>query len=137
VAPAAVWRVSCDIAQSYHLSAAIVWLTFIHAGLMNNIDLDGRAAVVTGGGKGIGLAIAQRFRASGAKVSLWDADGESLCRITGLDEFHAVEVDVTDEDKHRSINGCSRLASPCDGLACAARLSRALPRRRLGRRWDG
>ncbi len=88
MAPAAVWRVSCDIAHSYHLSAAIVWLTFIHAGLMNNIDLDGRAAVVTGGGKGIGFAIAQRFRASGAKVSLWDADGESLRRITGSDEFH-------------------------------------------------
>ncbi len=80
------------------MSAAIVRLTFIQAGVMNNIDLDGRAAIVTGGAKGIGLAIAHRFRASGAEVSLWDADGESLRRIAGSDEFHAVEVDVTDED---------------------------------------
>ncbi len=65
---------------------------------MNNIDLKGRGAVITGGAKGIGLAIAQRFRASGANVSLWDADGESLRRMTSADGFHGVEVDVTDED---------------------------------------
>ncbi|MEZ5658745.1 MAG: 3-oxoacyl-ACP reductase FabG [Burkholderiaceae bacterium] len=39
---------------------------------MNQIDLAGRTAVVTGGGAGIGLAVAQRLAASGARVAIWD-----------------------------------------------------------------
>jgi 3-oxoacyl-[acyl-carrier protein] reductase len=45
---------------------------------MNQIDLQGKNAVVTGGARGIGLAIAQRLLASGARCSLWDLDGEAL-----------------------------------------------------------
>ena len=64
---------------------------------MNNIDLNGRGAVITGGARGIGLAIAQRFKASGAKVSLWDVDPDALARVGGPDGFHGAQVDVTDE----------------------------------------
>ena len=39
---------------------------------MNTLDLNGRTAIITGAAQGIGLAIAQRFVASGAKVALWD-----------------------------------------------------------------
>lgn len=35
-----------------------------------NIDLQGRAAVITGGSKGLGLAMARRFAASGADVAI-------------------------------------------------------------------
>jgi NAD(P)-dependent dehydrogenase (short-subunit alcohol dehydrogenase family) len=45
---------------------------------MNRIDMDGRIAVVTGGARGIGLAIAQRAAASGARVALWDRDATRL-----------------------------------------------------------
>jgi len=45
---------------------------------MNRLDLDGRCAVITGGAAGIGLAIAQRMVASGARVSLWDRDAPAL-----------------------------------------------------------
>jgi len=39
---------------------------------MNTLDLNGHTAIITGAAQGIGLAIAQRFVASGAKVALWD-----------------------------------------------------------------
>jgi 3-oxoacyl-[acyl-carrier protein] reductase len=41
---------------------------------MNQIDLKGRKAVVTGGAQGIGFSIAARLIASGATLSLWDRD---------------------------------------------------------------
>jgi 2-dehydro-3-deoxy-L-rhamnonate dehydrogenase (NAD+) len=67
---------------------------------VNRIDLDGRRAVVTGGGQGIGRAIAERLLASGAAVALWDRD-RSLVEATrtalaGQGDVLAVAVDVTD-----------------------------------------
>ena len=45
---------------------------------MNQIDLSNRVAIVTGGARGIGYAVAQRFLQSGANVALWDQDAERL-----------------------------------------------------------
>jgi 3-oxoacyl-[acyl-carrier protein] reductase len=45
---------------------------------VNQLDLEGRVAVITGGARGIGYAIAQRAIRSGAAVSLWDVDGDAL-----------------------------------------------------------
>jgi 3-oxoacyl-[acyl-carrier protein] reductase len=45
---------------------------------MNQLDLNGRVAVVTGGAQGIGLAVARRMLDSGAAVALWDIDGARL-----------------------------------------------------------
>jgi 3-oxoacyl-[acyl-carrier protein] reductase len=45
---------------------------------MNQLDVRGRVAVVTGGASGIGLAIARRLLASGARLSLWDLSAEAL-----------------------------------------------------------
>ena len=45
---------------------------------MNQIDLNGRVAIVTGGAQGIGLATARRMLASGATVQLWDIDAAML-----------------------------------------------------------
>jgi 3-oxoacyl-[acyl-carrier protein] reductase len=62
----------------------------------------GRSAVVTGGARGIGLAVAQRLAAGGAKVALWDLDGVALSKATGQMEgapaIAACRLDLTDED---------------------------------------
>ena len=42
---------------------------------MNKLDLEGRVAVITGGARGIGRAVAERMAASGADAVLWDQDG--------------------------------------------------------------
>ncbi len=47
---------------------------------MNQLDFDGRTAVVTGGAAGIGFAVAQRLVASGARVALWDRDAAALAK---------------------------------------------------------
>ncbi|HEV2739207.1 MAG TPA: SDR family NAD(P)-dependent oxidoreductase [Candidatus Elarobacter sp.] len=49
---------------------------------MNQLDVRGRVAVVTGGASGIGLAIARRLLASGARLSLWDASADALHDVT-------------------------------------------------------
>ena len=45
---------------------------------MNQMDFRSRCAVVTGGAAGIGLAVAKRIAASGARVALWDRDEHAL-----------------------------------------------------------
>jgi 2-dehydro-3-deoxy-L-rhamnonate dehydrogenase (NAD+) len=44
---------------------------------MNQLDLQGRVAVVTGGARGIGRAAVRRALQSGAAVSLWDVDRDT------------------------------------------------------------
>jgi NAD(P)-dependent dehydrogenase (short-subunit alcohol dehydrogenase family) len=48
--------------------------------LGNQINLQGRKAIVTGGASGLGLATAIRLLRSGAYVALWDLDPEVLAR---------------------------------------------------------
>ena len=66
---------------------------------MNKIDLTHRTAIVTGGARGIGLAIATRLLESGASVSLWDVDPVALAQAAGalksLGTVHPAVVDVT------------------------------------------
>ena len=66
---------------------------------MNQIDLRGRGAVVTGAARGIGYACAERLAASGAKVSLWDVDAAALADAAKkLGGAHTVVVDITSEE---------------------------------------
>lgn len=67
---------------------------------MNRIDLSGRFAVVTGGAQGLGFAIARRLAASGARISLWDRDGDlaqAAAREIGADT-DVQPVDQTDAE---------------------------------------
>jgi len=62
---------------------------------MNQIDLSGRGAVVTGGASGLGYAIAERFRASGARVAIWDLNFPDS-RKDILQGFDLIRADVSD-----------------------------------------
>lgn len=68
---------------------------------MNKIDLQGRVAVITGGARGIGYAIAERMLISGAVVSLWDLDNTQLKKATeqlsASGKVSAETLDLTDE----------------------------------------
>ena len=54
----------------------------------------GRSAIVTGGAAGIGLAIAARLAAEGARVSLWDLNADALA--TARAEAKAVDTQALD-----------------------------------------
>jgi 3-oxoacyl-[acyl-carrier protein] reductase len=78
---------------------------------MNKIDLAGRVAVVTGGARGIGLALAQRAAASGATIVLWDRDADRLAQaVAALPGASSVTLDVTDEAAVRDAAGQTEAA---------------------------
>jgi 3-oxoacyl-[acyl-carrier protein] reductase len=57
---------------------------------MNSYDLNGKSALVTGAAKSVGRAIAELFRASGARVTIWDRAAADIPGMT------AAVVDITD-----------------------------------------
>ena len=69
---------------------------------MNQIDLKGRNAVVTGGAQGIGRAVTERFLRSGASVAIWDHDAglsqKTAAELSSLGKVIAVLADVTSWD---------------------------------------
>ena len=69
---------------------------------MNQLDMKGRVAVVTGGAQGIGYAVAQRMLQSGATVSLWDVNevqlGKARETLSRSGEVGIQVVELTDEN---------------------------------------
>ncbi len=81
---------------------------------MNQIDLQGRRAAVTGAAQGIGRAVAERFLASGAAVALWDSDAalveQTREELSAQGEVQAVVMDVTDPGSVEAAVGATTTA---------------------------
>lgn len=95
------------------------------------MKIDGQAAVVTGGASGLGAATARALTAAGAKVALFDLNGElgePLAReIGGLFQ----ECDVASEDSARAAfaggqaaHGPARILVNCAGIGTFAKTMR-------------
>ena len=68
---------------------------------MNQLDLKGRVAVVTGGAQGIGYATSERLLKSGASVVMWDIDAgklaEACTSLASLGSVSGFVVELTDD----------------------------------------
>ena len=67
--------------------------------MTNHYDLDGQVAVITGGAKGIGYACALRLAASGARIAIWDIDGNGADSAAAtIEGARGMPCDVADFD---------------------------------------
>ena len=92
------------------------------------MDVNGVAAVVTGGASGLGEATARKLASQGAKVAIFDRNAERGEKVAEEIGGTFCEVDVTSDDsvsagfeKARAANGQERILVNCAGVANAAK----------------
>ena len=93
------------------------------------MHLDGQAAMVTGGGSGLGAATAQRLARAGCRVAVLDINQSaaevSAQRIGGLGIVCDVADAVSAEEavgEARAAHGPARLLVNCAGIGVAGRI---------------
>jgi NAD(P)-dependent dehydrogenase (short-subunit alcohol dehydrogenase family) len=93
------------------------------------MNIDGVAAIVTGGASGLGAATARRLAAAGARVTIFDLNaslGNAVAREIGC---HFVPVNVTDEaaveaaiGEAEELHGKARILVNCAGIGPPAKV---------------
>ncbi|MBW4093580.1 MAG: SDR family NAD(P)-dependent oxidoreductase [Proteobacteria bacterium] len=93
------------------------------------MDMNGQAAIVTGGGSGLGAATAAALAAAGAKVAVLDRNGAAAEAVAARIGGHAGTVDVTDPAgataalaAAEAALGPPRLLVNCAGIGNAGRI---------------
>ncbi|WP_116047622.1 SDR family oxidoreductase [Amycolatopsis palatopharyngis] len=82
-------------------------------------ELDGAGVVITGGGGGIGAAMARRFTAEGARVVVADLDGEAVTAVAEEVGATAITTDVASEAGVEALVSGAREALGEIDLYCA------------------
>lgn len=78
---------------------------------------EGRTALVTGGGSGIGAATARRLAAEGAQVVIGDVNLDAAREVAAEIDATAIELDVTDvAGAHEAITAIAAELAPIDIL---------------------
>ncbi len=92
------------------------------------MDIKGIAAVVTGAASGLGEATARALAAKGAKVAIFDRDGDKGAKVASEIGGIFCECDVTSDEKvaaafekARAAHGQERVLVNCAGVANAAK----------------
>ncbi|UYY79533.1 SDR family NAD(P)-dependent oxidoreductase [Sphingomonas sp. R1] len=87
----------------------------------------GRAAVITGGASGLGLAVARRIVAEGGSVALWDLNPDQLAvAAEELGGAHVEQLDVSDaEAVTRAAEATAAALGKIDILVCSAGITGA------------
>ena len=92
------------------------------------MDVNGVAAVVTGGASGLGEATARELARRGARVAVFDRDAQRGEQVAGEIGGVFCEVDVTSDEKvkaafekARAAHGQERILVNCAGVANAAK----------------
>ncbi len=93
------------------------------------MDVAGHAAVVTGGGSGMGAATGRALAAAGAKVALLDVNKEAADAVAAEIDGLALDCDVRDGAAAeqaiaaaREAHGAARIAVNCAGIATGGRI---------------
>jgi len=94
------------------------------------MKLDGIAALVTGGGSGLGAETARRLAAGGARVAVLDLNADAARAVAQSIGGTAVRCDVTDAAgmeaalaEARAAHGPARILVNCAGIGVAGRVS--------------
>lgn len=75
---------------------------------MNTLDLKNRRAVITGGGRGMGFAIAKRILDSGGSVALWDISADTLAQAQqALSPFGTVVIQTVDVSDYAAVEAAA------------------------------
>jgi NAD(P)-dependent dehydrogenase (short-subunit alcohol dehydrogenase family) len=93
------------------------------------MKVEGQAALVTGGGSGLGAATAAALARSGARVTLLDVDEDAMRAVAAKIGALALKCDVTNSDsaekavaQARDKHGAARILVNCAGIAPAKRI---------------
>jgi NAD(P)-dependent dehydrogenase (short-subunit alcohol dehydrogenase family) len=84
------------------------------------MQIAGNHIAVTGGGSGLGEAVARALAAKGARVTVIDRSAEGAARVAADIGGHALTLDVTDEAADAALDAAIAVQGPLWGLVNCA-----------------